>query len=364
VCSFVGTLNNAHYVKLAGIVESHSSRNISISYQLGIAKEENAPPGVVPAATYSNGQVVYNHEVVLPVLKRGRHVQQLYARKKATFDLVLHRGFWKGPEVLCQAVLPLSDLLTKSSIGGPLPLKSMTDSASGKKGKLLGGQLTVYVRIRSPLSGPEVHVVEERKLVIEAWPPVLTPSQSPAHTPMSMPAHVSGTGVAAATPPTAGTPVATGHAGHAAPEETSKAPAPAPTGALATLTEKEKTDPHSVDFLESNDVLEAEIASAETTMRTSRDEDEQFNAQLRLQLLQTKLQLLVFQVQNEQLSLEEYLERVRARVKRDQLIALHFKTLGDKESVATALTVMKRVQIMKKEVQNAEEAAAGGGEEG
>ena len=54
--------------------------------------------------------------------------------------------------------------------------------------------------------------------------------------------------------------------------------------------------------------------------------------------------------------MEQYLEKIRGRVKRDQLIALYLKTLGDSESIASALRVMKRVNLMKKEIQNAEEA--------
>jgi hypothetical protein len=307
---------------------------------------------------------VYHYEIVLPILKRGRHVQALYQRKKAVFDLVLHKGFWKGNETLCQAVLPLTDLLTKSKIGGQLQLKTIADNGSSKKGKVVGGQMTVYVAIRSPLSGPEVVVTEERKLVLQPWPVV---RESPGlSAPIAMgsaaasgagtPAPAASTAVPAPAPPTPAVvpPVPAQDASLPTPPvEPSK---PVLTGALATLTDQEKNDPHSVDFLDSNDVLELEIAAAETLLRTSHDEDEQFNANMRLQLLRTKLQLLVYQVQNDQLSLDDYLEKVKARVKRDQVMALYFKTLGDQESMATALAVMKRVGVMKKEIQNAEEA--------
>lgn len=345
---------------IAGTVETHSSRLISISYLLGISKEETAPTAT-PQVKYEGGKVVFNYQVVLPVLKRGRHVQQLYARKKATFDVVLHKGFWKGSEVLCQAVLPLSDLITKSRVGGQLPLKTAKDSENGKKGKVIGGQLTAYVVIRSPLGGPEVMVTEERKLVIEPWPAVVPPAATCLVLPPSAAADHTST-CRSATPV-----VETGNPQYSKEEVTAaatstNAPTAAPvalTGALATLTEQEKSDPHSVDFIESNDVLEAEIAAAEALLQRGQqlDEDEQFSATMRLQLLRGKLQLLVYQVQTDALSMDQYLEKIKARLKRDQLIALYFKTLGDKESVAEALQVMKRVQTMKKEIQNAEEAA-------
>mgnify|MGYP006184397121 CR=1 FL=1 len=96
--------------------------------------------------------------------------------------------------------------------------------------------------------------------------------------------------------------------------------------------------------------------TAQAALTTNTDEDEQFNNTMRLQLLNGKLQLLVYQVQSEQLTMEQYLEKIRGRVKRDQRIALYLKTLGDSESIASALRVMKRVNLMKKEIQNAEEA--------
>lgn len=339
---------------IAGIVETHSSRLISVSYLLGIAKEETAPT-VTPQVKYDAGKVEFSYQLVLPVLKRGRHVQQLYARKKATFDVVLHKGFWKGSEVLCQAVLPLADLLTKSKVGGQLPLKTVKESESSKKGKVVGGQLTAYVVIRSPLGGPEVVVTEERKLVIEPWPPVISTPIAPVVASSGAATTGNGTVVDRTSTPVSAS-ISDTEPLYAM-EDAPATPAPVMTGVLATVTEQEKNDPHCVDFIESNDVLEAEIAAAEALLQTKLDEDEQFNATMRLQLLRGKLQLLVYQVQSDALSMEQYLENIKARLKRDQTIALYFKTLGDKESVAVALQVMKRVQVMKKEIQNAEEAA-------
>lgn len=353
---------------VSSLIETHTSRSLGVSYVLGINKEETVAT-VTPQYKYENGSVVMNYSVTLPVLKRGKHVQALYARKKATFDIILYKGFWKGNETLCSATLPLSDLVTKSTVGGPLALKSTGDS----KKKALGGNLTATVTIRSPLGGPEVLYSEERRLVIEAWPSV-TPLQSPLPGSVYVGSSVSNvsslsnvsTGFTTTSGNTMSINASTSN-NHLSPtpaHDTLQSPLPSTTptatvpltGALTTLTEQERGDPHSVDFIESNDVLEAEIAAALTLLSSNPDEDEQFNATMRLQLLNGKLQLLVYQVQSEQLSMDQYLDKIRARVKRDQVIALYFKTLGDKESVATALQVMKRINLMKKEIQNAEEA--------
>jgi hypothetical protein len=391
---------------IAGVVESHSSRSLGLSYTLGISKDEAAPTVLAPVKydEADGGKAVFNYEVVLPVLKRGRHTQQLYARKKATFDLVLHKGFWKGSEVLCQAVLPLGDLVTKSKCGGQVPFKAVSASAGGgssgssssssKRSKAVGGHLAAYVTIRSPLAAPEVVVVEERRLVVEPWPPVLAPV--PAASP-SPPSGATSASASASAKASAGgeaeTGTGAGHAGALSSEGgddagssrgsgktgggeggADAAAAAAATAAMRrlNLTEKEVADPHAVDGIESNDVLEHEIELCQALLKQSSgssggsgedSEDLVFSATLRLQLLTVKLQMLVYQVQSEALSLEAYMQAVKASLRKDQCKAMYFKELGGEDGVREALRIIKRVQIMKKEIQNVEDAAAAGEEE-
>lgn len=341
---------------LESVLEGHTSRNISVSYLLGLNKGEEEPvPVVTSQSRYENGRVEFNHTATYSVLKRGRHVQQLYSRKKAQFDLVLHRGFFKANLAMCQVVLPLGDLLTRCEIGGALPLTSAglkegatTAVSSVKKGKAVGGTLKVSVKIRAALLTPEVRVTEERKLIVDPWP------ASAATTPERPLVAAAPAPVNAATQRPPSTELdASGDA----------PPNPALQSAVfAGITQKEKDDPHSPDLLDSNDVLEAEISRSEQLLQNpaALDEDEQFNTNMRLQLLRGKLQILVFNVQNETLSLEDYLASLKARVARDQVLAVYFKTAGDPASVETALRILRRVKIMKEEIKNAEEA---GGEE-
>ncbi len=327
---------------LESVLEGHTSRSVSISYSLGLGpKDDEVAPLTSAQAKYENGRVQFNYTATLSCLKRGRHVQQLYARKKATFDLVLHRGFFKSNLLMCQAVLPLADLLTKSEIGGVLPLTSsgqkegVTHAASSvKKGKAVGGTLNVVLRIRTPLMGPDVRVVEERTLVLDPWPTVS--SAAPMVT----------------SPDSVGRPRE---------DLTSVAQTRNVANRFASICQKEKDDPHSPDWLESNDVLEMEIQLLEAQLRertAAMDEDELFGHQLRLQLLQAKLQILVCNVQNESLSIESYLEAVRSRLVKDQLLAVYFKTLGDESSTAHAIRIMRRIRVMQEEIRSAESAQA------
>jgi hypothetical protein len=110
----------------------------------------------------------------------------------------------------------------------------------------------------------------------------------------------------------------------------------APSNALFdALTAKEKEDPHSVDLLESNDVLENEISLTEEAIASLEghgveEEDELLSLQCRLQILKSKMDILVYRVQNDVLSLPDYLESIRERMKRDQALAQYLRSFNDK----------------------------------
>jgi len=68
---------------------------------LGFGKDEENKVIVLPTnGVYSDGKVDFNYVMNYNILKRSKHAQQLYGRKKVTFTLILNRGFWKGSEVL------------------------------------------------------------------------------------------------------------------------------------------------------------------------------------------------------------------------------------------------------------------------
>ena len=112
--------------------------------------------------------------------------------------------------------------------------------------------------------------------------------------------------------------------------------------AYGNLTEMEKSDPFSVELLESNDVLESEIESAAKTISSllqqqqqqqslSEDEEDQLiSLQCRLPILQAKLGILVAKVQSEALSFSEYLDVIKERLRRDQILAVYLRSLQTK----------------------------------
>ncbi len=112
------------------------------------------------------------------------------------------------------------------------------------------------------------------------------------------------------------------------------------SSSYGNLTEMEKSDPFSVELLESNDVLESEIESAAKTISSllqqqqkslSEDEEDQLiSLQCRLPILQAKLGILVAKVQSEALSFSEYLDMIKERLRRDQILAVYLRSLQTK----------------------------------
>ena len=211
---------------------------------------------------------------------------------------------------------------------------------------------------------------EEKKLVVGPWPavPVAAVVDAPSLPP---PAHAQK---------------------HTVQESSSSSSS---SVAYGNLTEMEKSDPFSVELLESNDVLESEIESAAKTISSllqqqqqkslSEDEEDQLiSLQCRLPILQAKLGILVAKVQSEALSFSEYLDMIKERLRRDQILAVYLRSLQTKvgilvvtaqhltsffilmnrnlkyffkESNQAALQVFRRVKIMTEEVKSAESSS-------
>lgn len=394
--------------EIAGTIkESNNNINIGLGYNLGISKEETALI-MAPPVKYDNGTVQFSYQAILPILKRGKHAVQQYSRKKAIFDLTLVRKgggflFWSAAdksETLCSAVLPLNDLLNKSSCGGALPLKTAatpgsanSSNSSNKRSKIVGGYLQVKLVIRSPLLGPEVVIKEERKLIIGPWPNIIAGGnnnnnscflETMGSTAFDKSEAELDSIVVPLNDQTTVVVLANTIVQCNDNDGSSKAKEGNSNSYASQLTKKEMDDPHSVDNIESNDVLEQEILDATAAAGKLKndggeyDDNDSFSINLRLQLLQTKLQLLVYQVQNEIISLDQYLEVLRARVKKDQIMALYFKSVADSarqdavadnrrennndsdtiiaDNTAHALRIMRRVQIMKQEIKTAEDS--------
>lgn len=326
--------------EIDALLKEHKVKELWAEVSVGSAgKESDLGSCRTAAAKYdtTSRSATWRFQTSFAVVKRTKVAQNTMLRKKLTLKLVGQKAgvLWSSSIDLALATLPLSELAAVSEAGGRTPLYQIASVEDGaaKKGKAVGGYVVATMQVRKPLSGADVRVVEERQLVVEPWPPL--PDSTAAQQPSSS---ASSSEVAAAEAPSASRDYSGG------------------------LTERECKDPDAVDFLESNDVLEAEIEAVTQVVQSGTlDEDAQFNATLRLQLLQVKMQTLVMKVQNEVLTMDDYLQLIKDRMQRDKQIALYLsRNVGDAEAKALAIKVMRRVKIMQQEIDNAESGGDGG----
>jgi hypothetical protein len=283
-----------------------------------------------------------------------------YQRKVATFSITAKKGslFLKKEVIVGTASVPLGGLLENLEVGGTVGIAREND-----KGKLkeVPGAITVKLLLRSPVLGPCVSVSEERVLQVDPWPPVVaavaaaTPSPPP---PLATPSPAKSA--------TATTPV---------PSPAKWATATTPISAtesndsFADVSEREKKDPLMVDCLVSNDVLDDELARCQAEVAKCQDEGAKIFLVIRVQIVQTKLAILVTSVQEEKISLAEYLDMIKDRIAKDQRLLLYlkheFKKLNAQptkdmeelhELVKNVRSVENRLTIMQNEVKGAEEA--------
>ena len=245
---------------MEGALVGQSSRNITLTYDLGIPRDDPIVGQVQGKIDSNTWSCRMNFKRILPIIKRGKSIQQLLVRKKASFEVILNRGMFYSNVSLGITSLPLVDLLTKCECGGSLSLlKPAGESTGGRKGAMVSaGSVKMLLTLRKPLSQPEVIRTEERVLVLEQWPMVVNPQikiDSSCHTASEMVTNdaPSSSAVAAA--------IATvqGSMPHALSPDEDHITTIATSTSPLTLTAREMTDPCAVEFLESNDVMEAEL---------------------------------------------------------------------------------------------------------
>ena len=341
----------------------HSSRSVVLSYDLGFPRD--APiTGKINGKVDGKGNVILNFHSVLPIIKRGRSLQNFLKKTKATFEVSLIRGMFSSNIVLGTASLLLIDLNTKCKCGGVLPIEKSLGATSGKKaGQCSAGSVTAYLKVRKPIQEAEIIRTSERTLVLEAWPSVSHVYKSPPLK-SALPEPLGAQ-------PRNGTPSDTKDQQPTMkkknPDTNSKS-----TTDYSMLSEREKVDPCSADFLESNDVLEAEIASENAAIlvveskmaKCASDEDESamFTMKLRLQLMTSKLNALVTSVQQEELSFADYIDKVKCRLERDRVLVQWVTEASRRadppeDSAQHMTSLIRRISIMERELSEANDAS-------
>lgn len=375
-------INNINNLKSS--LKSYSSKSISLKYSLGLvnsSKDEEVFEKIKKFDYNLDKDIIsLEYSKNFSSLKRGKVNNNSNVRKKLTIILTVYRGFFSSATEFAMLVLPLNDFASKCDISGNFPLYSIEKNEDGaiRKGKALGGFVDLSLHIRKPFINDELRVKEERVLVIEPWPllhdnPEASSSNVQSSTALpSIPPPTSSSSAAAApssvSVPSSSSTTIPSTVSTSKPTEDDDIileVLPLPNPPLSNplfndLTDKEKQYPDSIEFIESNDVLDKEISTLQTMLSTmSKDSEDYLTTQIKLQSLEMKSQFLVYQVQNEIISLEDYLEILRNRIKKDKILAVYCKQLNTKSSLAKAINILKRIKIMENELKTAEE----GGEE-
>jgi hypothetical protein len=305
-------------------------------------------------------------------------------------------GFFSGDESLGFVKVSLDKLLTKCEVDELFPITDV----NGKKA--LGGVCKLRMKLRTPISGPEVKEEVERELVIGPWPelvyvapPVQVVQQQLINehannvtqnvtnskdsvTYMSIDHEDFGDSLEGhgdnntdiiidKTHNTESHETSSGNAKASAIVASSDVQVHVNVNTASTtttttqkqfdysiLTVQEKQDPLSIDFYAvSNDVMDAEISMLESKMNsTSISEEERSDISMRHLLLTTRMNILVTKVQNGQLTMEEYINMLQERVKHDKVLAIYCNQNNMKNE---AIQVMKRMRIMENEIESSKE---------
>jgi len=372
----------------SSLVRGHSRQTVVLQYDVGIPKDSAAVgrvPGEIAACTGS-AHVEVSHTAEHGFGRRSKALGLQVARKHVTFAVSVPATFFLKAKVLGYAVCPLRDLSERcdvSTVSCPIMETDPNEGsrATQKHNKCVGGEIVVSLSVRRPFDVErEVRVCEVRRLVIDAnsW------NNFPAVAPVATPT-VQNIATAAATPPASvasdetvpvqaadsssqgsvGAPAIDAAATAAAAAVPVASPAIASGPPLAPLTELEKKDPLGVQFVESSDVFDWELQTCDDQLArlgSGGAAAERDSLLMRRQLLQMKSDALVARVQSEELTLDAYLDLLRERVRRDSMMALHFKDKHcgkdpeeAKANKNVALQIMRRITMMKKEIAGAEE---------
>jgi len=264
------------------------------------------------------------------------------------------------------------------------------------------GTLELKIRVRTPLTKPEIEVTQEKVLVFDEHFPLADPTHAapeghvvlpasavmPAYTMTEAPAQQlellassssSSSSTSSTTPaapaaagleattttstpsPTPTTPTATAAETPAA-AATAAAPAastPAPTAAgaqkksAAVAADINETDYNAVDFLISDKVLEWALAVTDKEIALARSKKQPIDdLQIRKQQIQMKQQLLIISIQTEKLTFEDYTASLQAKIQEEKQLAKQLAKAGREDQARLALT---RAALMEKELAETDE---------
>ncbi|CAG8530601.1 17383_t:CDS:2 [Acaulospora colombiana] len=311
-------------------------------------------------------------------IERNKAFQRHIDRKKALFEVFHYRGFFRKAISLGKAQVKLDPLISKSEIHEVVELVD-------NNRKPTGGKLEIRLRMRTPLLRADVITKTERWLIIDNFntnhPSQLT-SRPAASTSVKTPSNTDPTSTSLKTPVNPGTsepsiPAVQKTSANELSEEpsqastsvtqkpsTSRTPATLTKNAQSTETEQSELEQaeeqlNDVDLIVSTKLLQQESEMIDAEIATLQAQQKPVSDDLtdRKSAIQIKMTMMEMQVQTGQLTIDKYMEQVRASTANYKKLALVFKKAGKLEVAKKALV---RSKTMEGELKEMEEAMAGG----
>jgi len=319
-------------------------------------------------------------------IERNRAFGRFLERRKITFEVVHNKGFLWGTAPLAKGTVELKHLLTQCEVHEVIELKD------DKNSRVKCGRLEVRVRLRAPLNGPEIRTISENFLFLDAFAPAAAVTAPKVALPAAVKPPTSPAPAGKTVPP------AKTQLPSPPPPQRAQPPAAKPQPAKAESTEgdgdddEDDDDPESVDYMVSNEVLDAALKQCETKIKVLEATRKPVPAELadKLENIKIKMNDLSMKAEMGLLTMEGtwhesprcffffflalillcvcflnavYMDMVKKAIAEEKQRALKFKQAN---KLVHAKAAMERLKSMQKEVdevvaaQAAEEASEGG----
>lgn len=311
-----------HIQCLNGLSKTFVGNTFSLNYAFGYKTEDTISSGTISkcrGVLQDNAcNIELNSNIInLNIIKRTIQGKSKFSRLRGKFELYKHGFITKT--LIGVAVISFTELLDKCEMQGNFPLLKEEKSNSPK----VGGELQLKFRLRNPINKFESYTTEERFIRIDSWPSSNNYSDT-----LSIQGDSSSSTV---------------HKIENIEHD------------FSVLTSREKSDPLAVEFIESNDVLVDEISLIQEKLQHCKlDETDKLVGRIRLHALQSKLTTLQQNVESGSLLLQQYLDNIASRMKRDELLLEYIRTIIPIDDEIT-VRLKKRISLLKNEISSAEE---------
>ncbi|KAG9403539.1 hypothetical protein AC1031_006180 [Aphanomyces cochlioides] len=259
------------------------------------------PHELTTSSARGGAMYTFNSVAKFPI-QRTRGLVKLCELRKAQIEVFTTAGFFTSSESVGKASLPLLPLLSSCEIHCWLPLMV------GRRP--CGLDVEIRLRLQIPLRDKEFRPMKTTTFVVDSYPPL--EDDAPALPPPR---------VQVPSPPVP----------------------PVASGDIST----DQEDPHDVELLVSYDVICEEMEKLSKKLEI---EPKQEVVVDRYESLALKKQLLEIDMQSGKLTLDVYLERLRARIVLDNALA---RALFQKGLKMDAARVLHRVKVMEQEIATA-----------